>query len=252
MKRAALGRPDLRVWIAGGAVALALHASFALELVRWHDRVPGDDGNAAVLVDLAPLMEEPQAPAQQDLAPGPPQEQAPVAPEPPKQELQQQTEETVQPKEEPQRQTIEEKIEPLPTVPNAEAVLPKPKEKPVAKPKAKPVRPPAPATTAPPRPHPSAAQASTWHRQIAIALQRHKGYPAAAQAQRETGTATVSFTIDRAGRVISAHIARSSQHAALDAETLATVHRAAPFPPPPANLPGQRFDFTVPIQFNIR
>jgi TonB family protein len=40
----------------------------------------------------------------------------------------------------------------------------------------------------------------------------------------------------------------ASSHAA----ALATVHRAAPFPPPPAGLPGARFDFTVPIRFNIR
>src|SRR5581483_9247921 len=101
-------------------------------------------------------------------------------------------------------------------------------------------------------PHPSAAQISNWHRQIAIALQRHKGYPAAAQARGETGTATVACTLDRQGRVVTAHIVRSSQAAALDAETLATVHRASPFPPPPANMPGERFDFVVPVQFNIR
>ena len=174
MSAARLARPDLRVWLAGGALALALHASFALRLVQWHDPIPGDNGSEAVLIDLAPLMQEPQTPTQEDLAPGPLQQEAPAAPEPPKEEPQQQ---------------IEENIEPLPTVPNAEAVLPKRKEKPVVKPK--PVQPPAPATTAPPRPHPSAAQVSNWHRQVAIALQRHKGYPAAAQARGETGIATV-------------------------------------------------------------
>lgn len=237
MTLAAADRPDLRVWIAGGAVALALHASFALKLVHWHDPIPGDGGTEAVLVDLAPMMPEPPADVPQDLAPGPLQQEAPAIPEPPKEEPQQRT---------------EEKVEPLPTLPNAEAVLPKPAVKPVEKPKVQPVRPPAPVTTAPPRPHPSAAQVSTWHRQIAIALQRHKGYPAAAQAQHETGTATVAFTVDRAGRVLSAHIVRSAQHASLDAETLATVHRAAPLPPPPASLAGQTFDFVVPVQFNIR
>jgi periplasmic protein TonB len=237
MSAARLDRPDLRVWIAGGALALALHASFALKLVQWHDPVPGDNGNEAVLVDLAPLMAEPQAQTQDDLAPGPLQQEAPALPEPPKEQPQQRTEET---------------IEPLPTVPNAEAVLPKPEARPVEAPKPKPVQPPAPVTTAPPRPHPSAAQVWNWHRQIAIALQRHKGYPAAAQARRETGVATVSFTIDRQGKVVSARIVRTSQHAALDAETLATVHRAAPFPHPPANMPGQTFDFVVPVQFNIR
>ena len=39
---------------------------------------------------------------------------------------------------------------------------------------------------------------------------------------------------------------------ALDQETIDTVRRAQPFPPPPANMPGETFDFTVPIRFNIR
>jgi TonB family protein len=52
--------------------------------------------------------------------------------------------------------------------------------------------------------------------------------------------------------VVSAHIVRVSWHAALNAETLATVHRAALFPQPPENLPGRTFDFVVPVQFNIR
>ena len=247
MSAAGLDRPDLRIWFAGGALALALHASFALRLIQWHDPVPGDDGSEAVLVDLAPLMQEPPSQTQADLAPGPLQQEAPAATEPPKEEPQQRT---------------EDKIEPLPAVPNSEVVLPKPKEKPVEKPiprpqhkpkpEAKPLQRPAPATNAPPRPHPSAAQVSDWHRQVAIALQRHKGYPAAAQARGETGIATVAFTLDRQGRVVSARIVRSSHSSALDAETLATVRRAAPFPHPPANMPGQTFDFVVPIQFNIR
>jgi periplasmic protein TonB len=234
MTAAALDRLDWRVWVAGGAVALALHASFALNLAQWHDLIPGDDG-AAVLVDLAPLMET--SPTQDDLAPGPLQQEASTVPEPPK--------------EDPQPQAIE-KTEPLPSVPDAEAVLPKPLEKPIENPRSEPEHRPAPATTAPPRPHPAAAQVSNWHRQIAIALQRHKSYPAASQARRETGTATVAFTIDRQGRVVSARILRSTQHALLDAETLATVHRAAPFPHPPAGMPGERFDFVVPMQFHIR
>jgi protein TonB len=237
MKAEAPDGLDLRIWMAGGALALALHASFALRLIRWHDPIPGDGGNEAVLVDLAPTMEMPQSQVKEDLAPGPEQQEAPALPEPPKEEPQQQT---------------ENNIEPLPTVPDPEVVLPKPVEKPVEKPEIQPVRPPAPVTTAPPPPRPSAAQISNWNRQIAIALQRHKRYPTAAQTRGETGTATVAFTIDKQGRVVSTHIVHSSHHAALDAETLATVHRTAPFPPPPANLPGQTFDFVVPIQFNIR
>ena len=70
MSAARLARPDLRVWLAGGALALALHASFALRLVQWHDPIPGDNGSEAVLIDLAPLMQEPQTPTQEDSRPG--------------------------------------------------------------------------------------------------------------------------------------------------------------------------------------
>jgi protein TonB len=42
----------------------------------------------------------------------------------------------------------------------------------------------------------------------------------------------------------------SSGSAALDAETLALVQRAQPFPPPPPDLAGS--EMTVPINFNIR
>jgi protein TonB len=229
-----LDRPDLRIWIAAGVVALAAHAGFALKFVAWHDPVAGDDSNEAVLVDLAPLMQQPQIETPQDLAPGPLQEEAPAEPVPPK--------ETPQ---------VPERIEPLPAVPNAEAVLPKPAERPVEKAKVRP-KPAAPATTAPPRPRPSAAQVSNWHRQIVIQLERHKNYPASARAQQATGAATVTFTIGRDGRLLSSRLVQSSHAALLDEAALATVRRASPFPPPPANMAGARFDFTVPIRFNIR
>ncbi len=234
MTAARLDRPDLRIWIAGGALALALHASFAFRLIQWHDPIPGDDDTEAVLVDLAPLIEAPQSQIQQDLAPGPEQQEAPAS---------------HAPKEEPQQQI--ERVEPLPVLPSAEPVLPKARDKPVERRKVQHV-PPAPATTARPRPHHSPVGASNWHRQIAIQLERHKSYPAAALARHETGIASVAFTLDRAGRVLAAHIVRSSQMSALDAEVLATVRRASPFPPPPVDLPGQRFDFVVPIQFQVK
>ena len=234
MTTARLDRFDLRIWIAGGVAALALHAAFALRLVAWHDSIPGDAGSKAVLIDLAPAVDEAQKETPQDLAPGPLQQEAQPAPESLKAEPQ-----------------PVEKSEPLPAIPNAEAALPKPTERPVEKPKVEP-KPAARVTTAPPRPHPSAAQVSNWHRQIAIQLERHKSYPAVARAQGETGVATVAFAIGRDGRVRSERLVQSSHSAALDEAALATVHRAAPFPQPPAGLLGEHFDFTVPIRFNIR
>jgi TonB family protein len=83
-------------------------------------------------------------------------------------------------------------------------------------------------------------------------LERDEGYPAAARINRRTGVAQLGFVIDRAGRLVASRIVRSSGFAALDQETLATVRRAEPFPPPPPGMPGERFDFAVPIRFNVR
>jgi protein TonB len=230
-----LERSDLRLWVASAAVILALHAGAGLLLLTWRDTLTGDEGTEAIVVDLAPFT-GPSPDTKQDLAPGPEQQQAAPVPE-------------RQPKE--PKQKVDEKIEPPPPVPNADVALPHEMPKEPDRPKEQ-VMPPAPVTTAPPPPRPSAAQLASWHRKIAIQLERHKNYPAPAQARHETGVTTVAFTIDRQGKVVASHIIRSSGFTSLDQETIATVQRAAPFPPPPANLPGPKFDFTVPIQFNIR
>ena len=214
MTDSALEQSDIRLWAASAAVILALHASASLMLVKWREPVTGDEGTEAIVVDLAPSTGSPTD-LKRDLAPGPEQQQAAPVPE-------------KQPKE-PERK-IEEEIEPPPPVANADVTLPKDKPKEPDKPKEQ-VMPPAPMTTAPAPPQPSAAELSSWHRKIAIQLERHKNYPAVSQARHETGVAMVAFTIDR--------------------EAIATVQRAAPFPLPPANLSGPTFDFTVPIHFNI-
>jgi len=51
---------------------------------------------------------------------------------------------------------------------------------------------------------------------------------------------------------MASRIVKSSGFSALDQETMATVRRAQPFPPPPASLQGATFDFTLPIGFRIR
>jgi periplasmic protein TonB len=97
----------------------------------------------------------------------------------------------------------------------------------------------------------SKAAAQNWNSAISAALERAKRYPSDAKSRGEQGTAVVAFSIDRGGHVLSSRIARSSGHAALDQETLATVGRAS-LPPAPTEHPGARFSFSVPIRFNIR
>ncbi|MFZ1208021.1 MAG: energy transducer TonB [Pseudolabrys sp.] len=222
---------DLRRWVLSTAVVIGLHAALVVMLTTWHERVAGDEGTEAIIVDLAPLRAPPRD-SRNDLAPGPEQQQSKsvqdVQPDP----------------------TPREKTELPPPVPDAEVKLPE-EAKPPDKPKEE-ATPPVPETTSPPRPRPSAAQVASWHRRIAQQVKQHKGYPPSARARHETGTAQLAFTLDRNGKLITSRIVRTSGSATLDQETIDTVRRAQPFPPPPPNMPGETFDFTVPIRFNIR
>src|SRR5262245_32337385 len=223
---------DLRRWILSAAIVIGLHAALVVKLTTWHERAAGDEGTEAIIVDLAPLTAPPTN-SKNDLAPGPEQQQSRSAPD-------------VHQREE----TPLEKIETPPPVPDAEVTLPEAAKSP-DKPKEQ-TTPPVPETTSPPRPRPSAAQIASWHRRIAQQVGCHKGYPTSARLRHETGTAQLAFTLDRNGKVVTSRVVRTSGSAALDQETIDTVRRAQPFPPPPPNMPGERFDFTVPIRFNIR
>ena len=241
----------VRRWVVCAVVVLGLHAGAAAAVAFWHDPVEGSDADAAIVVDLAPIAASPNE-TQDDIAPGPQQQQAEAPPDapPPKPD-----------------EKVEAKIEPPPPEVTPEVVLPR--EEPVRPPEPPtPVeRPPAPVTTAPQRQPRTAvvatavviapstavqAEIRSWHGQIVAMIERHKGYPAEARARGEKGIAQLAFTLDREGRVLASRVVRSSGSASLDQETMATVRRAQPFPPPPADYPGAKFDFTVPIRFNIR
>jgi periplasmic protein TonB len=94
------------------------------------------------------------------------------------------------------------------------------------------------------------SDASTNYRGVVAAhLARHKQYPADSRSRGEQGSATVTFTIDGGGRVTRVSITRQTGIASLDAETVAMVRRASPFPAPPT---GQAMSFTVPVSFALR
>jgi protein TonB len=235
MMIASAKQDDLLWWIVSAAVVVAIHIAVGLLLARHHEFLVGDDAPAIVAVDLSAYTSPPSE-THEDIAPGPEQQQVqpPLEPQPPK------------PEEKP-----EERIERQVEMPNAEVALPPEPVKRPETPKEEPA-PPVPVTTAPPPPRPSTAQVTAWHRQIAVKIERHKGYPAAAQAGHATGIAQVTFAIDRQGRVVTSRIARSSGSTLLDQETIETLRRAQPFPPPPLNMPGETFEFTVPIRFKVR
>ena len=93
--------------------------------------------------------------------------------------------------------------------------------------------------------------AADWQAAISAAIERAKRYPTEARAHQDQGVTRVEFNLDRAGHVLSSRVAVSSGYSSLDQEALATVARAN-LPPAPADHPGTRFSFRVPIQFHIR
>ncbi|MFO1116382.1 MAG: energy transducer TonB [Beijerinckiaceae bacterium] len=88
-----------------------------------------------------------------------------------------------------------------------------------------------------------------WQRQLVAHLDRHKRYPA---GTRMEGEIPVRFTIDRAGRILSAHLLKSSGSPALDEAAVAMVRRSDPVPPPPEAIGDQALTMTVPVVFRAR
>jgi protein TonB len=222
------------------------------------------------MVDMAPVSSAPQ-PTQADLAPGPVMQQADASPpEPAVAEAVQEQIAPTPPQEKPEvvappEQKVEMKpaMEPAKPVPEAKPTPVKPK---VVRPKAKKPSdaPPAPRTTASPRaerqaPAASAANAgasaaalASYRQIVAAHLQRFKQYPPAAKSAGQQGTSRVSFTLSRSGGVLSVGLGGSSGHSALDAETLAMVRRAQPFPAFPTDVKQSSMPFSAPVAFYIR
>lgn len=119
-----------------------------------------------------------------------------------------------------------------------------------------PTAPPAPtAITAPPPATPVVVQGSglpNFAGTLMSHLGRHKRYPAEAREQRHEGVATVRFSMDRNGQVLSARLEKSSGFALLDQEAMAILQRATPLPRIPDALTGDVLELVIPIQFSLR
>ena len=95
----------------------------------------------------------------------------------------------------------------------------------------------------------SAAVLAEYQRTVTARLSAVKRYPDAARERAPQGVAVVSFSISEFGEVAGVSISRSAGDAMLDAEALATVRRASPFPAPPAGAPRA---FSAPLSFKVR
>lgn len=88
-----------------------------------------------------------------------------------------------------------------------------------------------------------AGQAS-WESEVAARIRSAASYPS---GSRDSGTARVSVTIDRNGRLVSRRLAGSSGSSALDSAALAIVARAAPYPRFPAGMTVAQASLIVPL-----
>jgi len=260
-----LGEGEAARWGVSAGVIVALHITAAVLAVGWLKHVPDEGVNMpAILIDMTPETTAPQS-TPLDIAPGPLMQQADASPPEPMQ--QQAVEEMIPPTPPQEKPDVvappEQKLEPVPPKPEPAKIVPVEKPLPT---KPKVVRPdarkpsdatPAPRTTAPPRAEREAPMASavnagavasaiaTYNQRVRAHLMRFHQYPASANGQK--GVAKLSFTLGRGGQVLSSRLGGSSGVAVLDAQAMAMLRQAQPFPPVPPEITYA----TVPISIGV-
>jgi periplasmic protein TonB len=278
MNAFALHQPGDRTalrWTGSALAIIAVHAGLiAAGIALYQNHAPPGAAEATIMIDMAPVS---AAPTTQplDVAPGPerPDSEAPSA-TPPEPQPQQQVEQMIPATPQVEKAEVvappEQKAEPTPPEPEKVVtteppkppqVKPKPikaevkKEKPKdtkfsqrsAPQRAERIAPATSASTA------GASQAAANYKQLVQAhVRRFQQYPSGSRSgQAGKVTALVSFTLSRSGQVVAARLASSSGRPALDAEAVATIRRANPFPPfPPEKTEGSTV-FTVPLAYNL-
>jgi len=80
---------------------------------------------------------------------------------------------------------------------------------------------------------------------------RHVIYPASALSKNQEGTVIMKVTVNRAGKVTDIGQEKLSEFPALNKAAEKAVRKASPFPAVPAQLIGDKFDFSIPIKFRI-
>jgi protein TonB len=83
-------------------------------------------------------------------------------------------------------------------------------------------------------------------------LQNNMHYPRAARLAGQEGEVVVRFVIDRQGNVQSIVVESRSGFPLLDREAREMIERGDPFPPLPDDMPGQKLEIRVPVDFHVR
>jgi protein TonB len=92
----------------------------------------------------------------------------------------------------------------------------------------------------------SQAQNDDYKGSVFALLEQAKRTLPGAEARGAKGVAVVTFLLDRAGNLVSVSLVRPTGDRDLDAEAIAMVRRAAPFPKPPE---GALLTFAPLLQF---
>jgi protein TonB len=237
-------------WGVSLGIVLLTHL-LAIGAVLWWRRPAVANPSAmpmqAVMVELAPAPVAAPAPPV-DVPPGPQQQEQP------------------RPRALPQPRPPQARQPPPPKQPPPEAPPDVPDPHPSPEPQAT-QQPQVADTTAPPRvqapPQVATAAAQTvsspgnavivtWQGVLLGHLEKHRRYPMAARRSRIEGVTYVRFAVDRQGNVLNPRIGRSSGQPSLDEETLATLQRATPVPPPPPEVKGDPVEVMVPVVFSVK
>ena len=243
-------------WALAGGIVVAAHAGLvaAYMLMGPTEQVAGAAAQP-ILIDFAPEAAAPET--ENDLAPGEESMESQETPVPDvKQEVAEEPILEVPPTETPdpeivippkKQEVVEKKEEPTPTPP--EPVKEKPveiKKKSVQQQRSAPKTPKRARTAVAPNPGLAGSinALPSYKSLLSAHINRFKR-PAGG-----TGTAVVSFVVDRSGRVVSRSLTRSSGNSAADAEAMATIARAAPMPAFPAAVTQTTLAFTQAIRFN--
>lgn len=82
-------------------------------------------------------------------------------------------------------------------------------------------------------------------------LNQHKKYPVAAKKEKQQGTVTVTFTIDRNGRLLASRVEKSSGNSVLDNAALELLRKASPMPRIPDTMPQAQLVVTLPVEYSL-
>jgi protein TonB len=90
------------------------------------------------------------------------------------------------------------------------------------------------------------AERSSWNSELADHIRRNATYSSG--GNQESGTAQISVTVDRNGRLLSHRIAASSGSPTLDRAAMAVIERAQPFPPFPSGMTQAQVSLIIPLR----